>query len=147
VDSIRLVAVAPQPTAVTALTSDWEHFPSLWLVLLGEVWESMRAAGASAGRNVMLYKDARPAVEVGAELLGPYVPDGRIVVSSLPAGSAVTTVAEGRPTANLLALAHQRVAEWCSAHGHEALGPRWEVYSHWSEDPTAMSTEVYWLVS
>ena len=61
--------------------------------------EAVRAAGAQVGRNVMLYKDDRPAVEVGVELLGPLEPSGRVSLSALPAGRAATTTDHG-PTAD-----------------------------------------------
>jgi hypothetical protein len=63
----RVISVEAQPTAVIAAATTWDEFPRLWRPLLDEVWATMRAlAGARPGRNVMLYKDDVPDVEVGA---------------------------------------------------------------------------------
>jgi hypothetical protein len=137
------VRAVRQATAVIALVSDWESFAQLWAPLLGEVWEILRAAGAATGRNVMLYKDDRPAVEVGVELLGAFEPAGRVTLSSLPGGTAATTTDPGPPTQDSLRAAHHAVADFCSAAGHTRSGPRWEIYSHWSEVAAENHTAVY----
>src|SRR5665213_853510 len=110
---VRVVDVAPQATAVVALVTDWESFAELWAPLLGEVWEALRAAGAAAGRNVMLYNDDRPAVEVGVELHGAFEPAGRVTLSSLPGGTAATTIDPGPPIRDSLRAAHHAVADFC----------------------------------
>jgi hypothetical protein len=143
---VRIVDVAPQATAVIALVTDWEAFAELWAPLLGEVWEALRAAGTATGRNVMLYKDDRPAAEVGVELIGPFAPAGRVSVSSLPGGRAATTTDPGRPTRESLRGAHHALAEFCAAGGHRRSGPRFEIYSHWSEVAAENHTDVYHLL-
>jgi hypothetical protein len=55
--------------------------------MLDEVWACLRAADIHRGcRNVMLYLDDTPRVEVGVELTQPCPLTGRVVSSSLPAG-------------------------------------------------------------
>jgi hypothetical protein len=144
---VFVVEVASQATAVIALVSDWEAFAELWAPLLGEVWETLRAAGAATGRNVMLYKDDRPAVEVGVELLGEFAPSGRVTLSSLPGGRAATTTDPGPPTRDSLRAAHQAVGAFCAAGGHTRAGPLWEVYSHWSDVAAENHTEIYHLLA
>jgi len=143
---IRVVTVQSRPTAVIAVTTTWEEFPLLWSPLLSEVWDFVRATGTHAGRNVMLYRDQRPAVEVGVELDGPVAPAGSVVLSALPAGNAATTIDEGAPTAESLAHAHSRLESFCASAGHNPAGPIWEIYSHWNEDPAQMHTEIYHLL-
>lgn len=145
--TVRVVEVAPRATAVIAAVTDWEAYPELWPVLLGEVWEVIRAAGAAAGRNVMLYRDGRPAVEVGVELEGPFEPAGRVILSSLPGGSVATTTDPGPPTRDSLRDAHHAIAEHCLTRGLTRAGPRWEIYSHWSEIPAENHTDIYHLLS
>ena len=140
---VRVVDVAPQATAVVALVTDWESFAELWAPLLGEVWEALRAAGAATGRNVMLCKDDRPAVEVGVELHGAFEPAGRVTLSSLPGGTAATTIDPGPPIRDSLRAAHHAVADFCQLSGRARSGPRWEIYSHWSEIPAENHTEIY----
>ena len=70
---VTFVTVQPRPTAVIARTTTWDEFPSLWGRLLDEVYRFVRGHeelatgdGAERWQNVMLYKDDRPDVEVGA---------------------------------------------------------------------------------
>jgi hypothetical protein len=66
------VDVEARPTAVVAATTTWQQFATLWGSLLGEVWDCLRAAGITRGcRNVMLYRDDVPNVEVGVVLDQP----------------------------------------------------------------------------
>ncbi len=134
------------PTAVVAATTTWPEFPTLWKPLLDEVWTCLRASGIQRGcRNVMLYKDDVPNVEVGVQLSQPCVLTGRVVASSLPGGLVATTVHRG-PYANL-GEAHQAVAEACAARGLPVAGPRWEVYGPHEDDPAKLITEVNWLLT
>jgi effector-binding domain-containing protein len=148
-DPVRIVTTAQTPTAVVAETTSWDEFPRLWRGLLAEVWAVVRDSGLAAGRNVMLYKDDVPSVEVGAEVSGPFAAPGRVVASALPAGRAATAVARGEPSPASLARAHTAVREWCAQTGHDLTGIRWEMYGHWREDqdPALFETEVYWLLA
>ena len=61
------LVVAARPTAVIAESTTWDAYPELWPLLLDEVWRVARSTDAIApGRNVMLYRDDTPNVEVGA---------------------------------------------------------------------------------
>jgi effector-binding domain-containing protein len=144
--AVRIVTTPPTPTAVVAEATSWEEFPQLWGALLGEVWTFLRDSDLTTGRNVMLYKDDSPNVEVGAEVSASFTPSRRVVPSSLPAGRAAMAVARGAPSAAGLASVHAAVRDWCAANGHELTGVRWEIYGHWLEDqdPALFETEVYW---
>ena len=146
--AVSIVATSATPTAVIRETTTWERFPTLWGELLDEVWAYVRGAGVQAGRNVMLYLDDVPTVEVGVELDGTFVaPTGRVVASALPEGRAATTVARGAPSREGLAAAHAAVVEWSRTNDHELTGTRWEVYDHWRDDPDSFETAVYWLLA
>jgi effector-binding domain-containing protein len=145
--AVRIAPTTATPTAVIRETTTWERFPTLWGELLDEVWAYVRGAGVQAGRNVMLYLDDVPTVEVGVELDSTLVaPTGRVVASALPEGRAATTVARGAPSREGLAAAHAAVVQWSRANGHELTGSRWEVYDHWRDDPDSFETAVYWLL-
>jgi effector-binding domain-containing protein len=147
-DAVRIVTTPPTPLAVVAEATTWDAFPQLWGSLLGEVWTFLRSSELTTGRNVMVYKDDAPNVEVGAEVSGPFSGNGRVVPSILPAGRAASTVARGGPTPQGLAKAHAAVLEWCTANGHPLTRVRWEIYDHWREDqdPALFETEIYWLL-
>ena len=143
---VTVVDVAARPTAVVAATTTWQEFPALWKELLDEVWTCLRAAGMHRGcRNVMLYRDGVPHVEVGVELHQPCPFTGRVVASSLPAGRTAMTVHRGAYAG--LASAHQAVHDWCAAHAQTLAGPRWEIYGPHQADPAEVWTEVYYLLS
>jgi hypothetical protein len=108
--TVSIVATAATPTAVIRETTTWERFPTLWRELLDEVWDFLRGAGVQAGRNVMVYLDDVPNVEVGVELEGELAAaSGRIVASALPRGRAAMTVARGAPSREGIAAAHAAV--------------------------------------
>lgn len=145
---MSIVATDAAPTAVIRETTTWERFPTLWSELLDEVWGYVRGAGVHAGRNLMLYLDDAPTVEVGVELEGDLAaPSGRVTASTVPEGRAATTVARGAPSPEGIAAAHAAVIDWCDANGHTRTGVRWEVYDHWRDDPDTFETAVYWLLA
>ena len=142
---MTVVDVVARPTAVVAATTTWQEFPTLWQELLDDVWACLRAGGVQRGcRNVMLYRDDVPHVEVGVELLQPCRLTGRVVASTLPAGQAAMTVHRG-PYAGL-AEAHQAVRDWCAAQGRQPAGPRWEIYGPHRADAAELWTEIYYLL-
>jgi effector-binding domain-containing protein len=144
---VSIVATAATPTAVIREQTTWARFPTLWRELLDEVWAHVRATEQRVGRNVMLYLDDVPNVEVGVELAGPFAPSERVVLSALPAGRAATTVVRGAPSVEGIAAGHDAVVAWCRANGHALTGARWEVYDHWRDDPDAFETAVHWLLA
>lgn len=70
--NVSQITVRAQPTAVIAETTTWEAYPRLWPRLLDEVWSAVRPERETIvpGRNVMLYRDDVPNVEVGVEVAG-----------------------------------------------------------------------------
>jgi effector-binding domain-containing protein len=138
--------VAARRTAVVAASTTWREFPRLWKELLDEVWACLRAGGVSGGcRNIMLYLDELPHVEVGVELSQPCPLTGRVVASSLPAGKAAMTVHRG--SYDELRAAHRAVLEWCALEGRPLAGPRWEIYGPHRDNPAELRTEIYYLLS
>jgi effector-binding domain-containing protein len=142
--SVSEQAVDERPTAVIAASTTWDAFPTLWRRLLDEIWAVARSNDVIApGRNVMLYKDDVPNVEIGVEAAGPFEAVGRIVPSTLPAGRVATTTHRGRYED--LGVAHEAVIRWCDGRGLRRAGARWEVYGHWIEG-VEPEVEVYYLL-
>lgn len=138
------MTVEARPTAVIAEPTSWAEFPEVWPRLLHEVWSAVRPRRdeIGPGRNLMLYKDDVPNVEVGVEVSGTFAPVGRIVSSALPAGRVVTTTHRGSWN---VGPAHQAVIDECDRLGVERLGPRWEIYGHFSA-PGDEEVEISYLV-
>jgi len=143
---VSLVEAESRPTAVVPAATTWPEFGSLWGQLLGEVWDCLRAGGINRGcRNIMLYLDSVPNVEVGVLVDQPCQLTGRVVASALPAGTAAMSVHRG-PFGDV-GTAHDAVLQWCAANGHQTSGIRWEVYGPHNDDPAQQWTEVYWLLA
>ncbi len=143
---VTIADVAARPTAVVAAATTWPEFPALWSQLLDEVWACLRAAGIHGGcRNIMLYLDDVPHVEVGVLLDQPCPLTGRVVTSALPTGRVASTVHYG--TYQGLAGAHRAVLAWCARQGLRAAGPRWEIYGPHRDDPAEVWTEVHCLLA
>jgi effector-binding domain-containing protein len=143
---VSVAEAVGRPTAVVAARTTWQEFPALWKVLLDEVWACLRAGGINRGcRNVMLYRDDVPHVEVGVLLDRPCPLTGRVAASALPAGRAARTVHRGSFAD--VGAAHDAVMHWCAAHGHRPDGTRWEIYGPHDDDPAQQWTEVYWLLA
>jgi hypothetical protein len=141
--AVTELLVAPQPTAVVAARTSWAAFPALWPRLLDEVWAAVRSSdGIAPGRNVMLYLDDVPNVEIGVEVGGPFEPIGRVVPSALPAGHAATA----RGWVEDIAAPHDAVAAWCEARGLARTGVHWEVYGHQREGSADVEVEVFHLL-
>ena len=137
--------VAAQATAVIPRSTTWEEFPRLWASLLSEVWATARAsAEIEPNRNVMLYLDDVPNVEIGVEVATPFAAIGRVVPSSLPAGRVATTLHRG--AYEEIGLAHRAIIDWCDHHGLQRTGARWEVYGHATERAEDQEVEVYYLL-
>jgi len=143
---VSVVQGEARPTAVVAAATTWAEFPTLWGQLSGEVWDCLRAGGITRGcRNVMLYRDGVPNVEVGVLLDQPCPLTGRVVASALPSGAAAMAVHRG-PFGGVGG-AHDAVVGWCAAQGHGLTGTRWEVYGPHDDDPARLRVEVYWLLA
>lgn len=139
------MTAAEQRTAVIAEATTWGAFPGRWPALLGEVWEVVRANGAlTPNRNVMLYLDDVPNVEIGVEVAVPFGASGRVFCGRLPSGRAARTLHIGRYED--LGLAHEAIIAWCDRHGLDRAGPRWEVYGHWNETSPDQEVEIYYLL-
>jgi effector-binding domain-containing protein len=143
-----IATTAPRrPTAILAATTTWPEYPALWRQLLDEVHANVQRGGSGhKGRNVMLYLDDTPRVEVGVELDQPVTLTGRLIRSTLPEGPVAMTVHRGDYA--LLGAAHEAVISWCAEQGLTRTGVRWEIYGHWYEDaPERVETEIYWQLT
>jgi effector-binding domain-containing protein len=141
---VSQLTIEARPTAVIPETTSWDAFPRVWPQLLDEVWSAVRPRRdeVGPGRNVMLYKDDVPNVEVGVEIAGAFAPVGRIVASALPAGRVAMTTHRGSWD---VGPAHQAVIDACDRLGLERVGPRWEIYGHFNA-PGDEEVEIYYLV-
>jgi effector-binding domain-containing protein len=142
---VSLARAAQRPTAVIAATTTWSEFPTLSRRLLAEVQAGVVWGGPGRrGRDVVLYLDNTPRLEVGVEIDQPVRTSGRIARSFLPAGAVATTTHRGPP--DEVNAAHLAIRRWCAEQSVQVAGARWEVYGHWYDDPELAEVEVFYLL-
>jgi effector-binding domain-containing protein len=141
--AVEVAEVEECPTAVVAATITWAELPTTWKGMLDQVWAVLEASPGlrTTGHNVMLYKDDRPAVEIGVQVTRRFEPVGDVVPSVLPAGRVARAIHTGPPAD--LARAHAAVASWCREHALGTTGVRWEIYGDPQPDGST-PTEVCW---
>ena len=143
---IQLTTVEPHLTAVVRASARLTQLTQVVPQLCGEVWTYMRSTTQPRpGRHLALYLNDVINLEVGAEVSQPFTGDGRVICSKTPGGLVATTVHIG--PYNRLGDAHDAIIQWCAKQGHALAGPRWEIYGHWTDDPTQLRTDVYWLLA
>jgi effector-binding domain-containing protein len=142
--NVAQLTIRAQPTAVIAETTSWDAYPEIWPRLLDEVWSAVRPRRSTflPGRNVMLYRDDVPNVEVGVEVAGRFEQLGRVTASTLPGGRVAMATRRGSWD---VGPAHRAVIDECERLGLERVGPRWEIYGHF-DAPGDEEVEVYYLV-
>jgi effector-binding domain-containing protein len=115
----------------------------------GLVWSALRGQQAQAGRHVAVYWDAAIRLEVGVELLGPFVEQDNVVCSTTPSG-LVASVAHLGPYSHL-GSAYDAIRDWCVGNGYRLAGPSWEIYDHWQRewdtDSSRIRTDIFYLVT
>jgi len=146
---VEILEMPSVPLAVIRRQAHPTELAGLVPECCGIVWQAVKAQKAAAGRHVALYWDAGIRLEVGVELLGPFIDDGEVVQSATPAGT-VASVAHLGPYGGL-GSAHDAIRRWCEAQGRRLAGPSWEIYGHWrpewNGDPSAIRTDVCYLLA
>ncbi len=114
-----------------------------------ELWPYLRSNGAKTGHNVVVYRNYdREAgvmtIDVGVQVAAVLPGDAAIVPSSTPGGLVATTVHIG--PYDKLGEASSALHEFCKSHGHAIVGPTWEEYGDWNDDPSQLRTDVFVLI-
>ena len=151
-DSPTVSVQRAEPRAFAAVRArvPLARVPAVFGQYLDQVYAAGRAGAVQLdGQNILVYRDgARPGddaeVEFGVGSKGPFVPTGAVVASELPSGEVAHCTHWGDYAR--LGTAHAAVIAWCEAHGRKRAGPRWEIYGHWTNDPTQVRTDVYYLL-
>jgi effector-binding domain-containing protein len=142
---VHVEQVAAQLTGVVRCRASADELAKVVPQACGEVWEFFRSSGLPRpGRNLALYLDGEMNIEVGVEVFQPFAGNNRVDCSSTPAGLVATTAHLG--PYHRLGEAHDAVHKWCAENGHALAGPSWEVYGHWTDDPSQLRTDVFWLL-
>jgi effector-binding domain-containing protein len=147
--SIRVREVQAKPIGVIRRRACQSELSRVVPEGCGIVWNYFRSLEPprkpQPGRHIAIYLDGEINLEVGVEVTAPFEGDGTVVCSHTPAGLAATTVHVG--DYGKLGNAHQAILTWCDQNGYRLAGPSWEIYGHSTDDPTQVSTDIYYLVT
>jgi hypothetical protein len=110
----------------------------------GESWNLGKKLGLKGGRHIAVYLDGEINLEVGQEIAAPFASTGDLICSATP-GGVVTTTHIG--PYDRLGDAHTALRNWVADHKRTLAGPNWEIYGHWTDDPSQLRTDVFYLVT
>lgn len=115
---------------------------------LDQVYAAARSGAVTLdGQNVFIYQprsDGDLTVDFCVGATQPFGAAGAVVEMTTPSGVAASTTHWGDYA--LLSGANSAILTWCRTNGRTLAGPSWEVYGHWSDDPTKVKTDVYYLL-
>lgn len=144
-NQISVNQVLPRRLAVVREQTELHLLSAVIPNLLKEVYSFLKDAPVvQTGQNVVLYMDAKPTIEVGVEVSGPFERSGRVFPSLTPGGMTVSMEHQG-PYAGLPAT-HQAIKSFCAGTGRIPVGPNWEIYGDWEKDQQKLRTQVFYLV-
>jgi effector-binding domain-containing protein len=147
---VRVEVAAPRAIAAMRARLRMVDVPRRFAEYLDQVYAAARAGVVQLdGQNVFVYHPVSGVegiadVDFGVGTTASFNPAGPVRFSALPTGEVAATTHWGDYAG--LGAAHDAILAWCKAHGRALAGPRWEVYGHWSDDPSRRRTDVYHLL-
>jgi effector-binding domain-containing protein len=152
------VTIQQVPAHSIAIIRDRAKIPELSVkvpALCGRAWNFIKKNGLkSSGRMIAVYhfdvhKDPKPAdfdmdIEVGAEVDAPFTGSDGVESSQTPAGTVAMTVHVG--PYNKLGQAHDAIRAFCKQNGKQIAGTCWELYGHWTDVESKLTTDVFHLL-
>jgi effector-binding domain-containing protein len=127
-----------------------KQVPSEFPRYLNQVYAAGREGTVQLdGQNIFVYRnvpgsDTEVNVEFGVGVNAPFPDRGSVAYSELPVGDVATATCWGDYSG--LTRVHSAVKQWCLDNSRKLAGPRWEIYGHWSDDPSKVRTDVFYLL-
>ena len=144
ISPVTSIAVAPRPFAAVRARMPVVDVPRRFREFLDQVY-ARRAELPLDGQNIFLYRPTESPdvvdVEFGVGITKPFAQSGSVAPAELPRCEAATATLMGDYGG--IRQAHQAVIDWCKANGRRRTGTRWEVYGHWTDDPSKLRTDVF----
>lgn len=147
---VSVASVGARPIAVVRARMRSTEIAKRFVTYLDQVYAAARSGSIAVdGLNVFVYRDAADGsglldIEFGVGATAPFATTGNVIYSATPAGEAATTTHWGDYAA--LGGAYDALKSWCSKHERRFAGPKWEVYGHWSDNPSERRTDVFMLL-
>jgi hypothetical protein len=145
--SVTLQHAAPRAIAAVRARLPISRVSASFTTYLDQVYAAARyGAIALDGQNIFVYRGGASGqdaeVDFGVGVRSPFESHGAVTYCELPTGECAVATHWGDYAQ--LGVAHSAVLAWCRANGREPTGTRWEVYGHWTDDPTHRRTDVYY---
>jgi len=145
--SVSLQRATPRAIAAVRVRLPISHVPASFTTYLNEVYAAARYGAIPLdGQNIFVYRGGATGedadVDFGVGVRSRFEAHGAVTYCELPTGEVAVTTHWGDYAR--LGVAHAAVLAWCRASGREPTGTRWEVYGHWTDDPTQRRTDVYY---
>lgn len=145
---VTLQIARPRAVAAVRAHLSYGQVPQKFAQYLDQVYAAARQHALSLdGQNIFVYfprGDGTADIDFGVGARAPFEPLGNVKYSQLPTGEVAGATHWGAYTG--LGGAHQDIIAWCKAQQRVLAGPSWEVYGHWSEDPSRVRTDIYYLL-
>jgi hypothetical protein len=136
--TIQIKQVPAQPIAIVRGHATKANLPTRIRELFDQFYAGFKGKG---GLNLVLY----PGNVAGEFEIACGVQLDQGGNASTPAGTVATTVYLG--PYDQMKPAHVSIHQWVGDHGRQLAGPSWEVYGHWSDDPSKLRTDIFYLLS
>src|SRR5271168_3821380 len=137
--------VEPQLIACVRRRAKLDQLTKVVPAACGDSWNLLKKLGIKAGRNVAVYLDGEINMEIGQEVFEPFPSTSDLFCSSTPGGEVITTAHIG--PYDRLGDAHRALVQWAADHKRLLAGPNWEIYGHWTDDPTRLRTDIFYLLT
>ena len=144
---VSLQRATPRAIAAVRTRLAIHRVPMSFTTYLKQVYRAARNGAIQLdGQNIFVYRgdasDDDAEIEFGVGVRSPFATHGAVIYSELPTGEVAVATHWGDYAK--LDVAHAAVIAWCEANGRDRTGTRWEIYGHWTDDPTHRRTDVYY---
>lgn len=136
---VEIREVPSQPIAVVRGPATANNLPPRIRALFDEFYAGFKRKG---GLNIVFYPTWDPTEEFEIECGVQVESDGN---SATPAGKVATAAHIG--PYNQMKSAHNAIHHFVRENGLKIAGPSWEVYGHWSDDPSKLRTDIFYLLA
>ena len=147
---VSLERSVPRTIAAVRARLPIQRVKAVFREYLDQVYAAGRAGAVKLdGQNVFIYQRVpgpgeSADVAFGVGTPAPFSTVGNVQPVEVPAGEVAMTTHWG--DYSRLGDAHDAVVQWCRANGRRLSGTSWEVYGHWTDDPTKVRTDIYYLL-
>ena len=135
---VELKSLPAQPIEVVRGVATRATLPAEIRTLFGQFYAETKPG---RGLNIVYYPSC---VDGKMEIAcGTLVEQGGN--DATPAGTVATTLYFG--PYNQMKPAHHAIHQWVKDNNRRLAGPSWEIYGHWTDDPAALRTDIFYLLA